>query len=178
MSSVAETSEEGGERVRSQRLSPRASSEQLLHTLAGTNPTYKLLILGRLLDRVISRQVKSLADMPLAEWKVMAMLGMLKEGTASEIAATSLSDPAEVSRAVNALEAKGMVQRGENPRNRRSALVSLTRGGQVRWRETAAQRAQLTRLIVEVLSAEERDALDDMLTRLAGAIMAAEEDIG
>lgn len=168
----------GGASSRPARVAPRAPAAHLLQTIENTNPTYKLMIVGRLLDRLISRQVKDLADLPLAEWKVMAMLGMLKEGTASEIAATSLSDPAEVSRAVNALEARGMIQREENPRNRRSTLVSLTRGGQQHWRDTAARRAQLTRRVLSSLSAEEVKALDDMLARLAAAILEAEEQIG
>ena len=158
-----------------ERASPRAAGAALLRSLENTNPTYKLMIVGRLLDRMISRQVKHFADLPLAEWKVMASLGTLKEATAAEIAATSLSDPAEVSRAVNALEGKGIVQREENPRNRRSTLVRLTREGQLRWRETAARRAQLTRMLLSAFPADEVALLDEMLIRLAGAITDADD---
>jgi DNA-binding MarR family transcriptional regulator len=72
-----------------------------------THIPYRILLLGKMIDRVTAQHIRDTA----------------------EVANVACSDRAEVSRAIGSLEQRWLVQREANPRNRKSSLVSLTAEG-------------------------------------------------
>lgn len=66
---------------------------------------YRVLMLGKMFDRLSVQQVRDRAGMSLAEWRVLAHIAVMGPKSASEVSGAALVDRAEVSRAVRSLEA-------------------------------------------------------------------------
>ncbi|MBC2776000.1 MarR family winged helix-turn-helix transcriptional regulator [Parasphingopyxis marina] len=131
---------------------------------------YRILMVGKALDRIGAQQVRDSADISLAEWRVMAHLGRLGETSASELSAAAQVDRAEVSRAVNSLAKRDFIRKRPNPANRLSQLLSLTETGEEVFDRVFAERQQFFQSITADLSREELRELDDRLYRIAGKI--------
>src|SRR5215216_2608338 len=65
---------------------------------------YRLLLLARMIDRQASRKLQAEFNISLAEWRVLAFVGVSGSSTAATIGAQGRIDRAEISRAVAALE--------------------------------------------------------------------------
>jgi DNA-binding MarR family transcriptional regulator len=128
---------------------------------------YRLLMLGKMLDRLAVQQVRDHAAMSLAEWRVLAHLAVMGSKSASEVSAAALVDRAEVSRAVGALEEGGFLTRIDNPRNRKSSLLVLTPLGQDTFRRVSGQRRDFYSALTIDITPEELDLLDGLLLRMA-----------
>ena len=73
--------------------------------------------------------------MTRTEWRVMANLGAHGSLTAAEICRITFTDKTKVSRAVQALEAAGWLQRGAVEGDRRRESLSLTEAGRILCRQ-------------------------------------------
>jgi DNA-binding MarR family transcriptional regulator len=132
-----------------------------------THLPYRLLLLAKMLDRLIAVQLRETADLTLAEWRVMAHLAVMGERSASAIASAAFVDRAEVSRAVAALQRRGLLGRRANPRNRKSALLTLTDQGIELHRRVQEQRHQFFAEVTGDLGPEELGLMDKWLLRMA-----------
>ena len=103
--------------------------EERWANVAPQNLPYHILLLSKLLDRVTAQHVRDTAGLSLAEWRAMAHVDYLGTCSASEVANLAFVDRAEVSRALHALEGRGLVRRDPHPTKRNSRLVSLTEAG-------------------------------------------------
>jgi DNA-binding MarR family transcriptional regulator len=128
---------------------------------------YRLLMLGKMLDRLSVQHVRDLAGMSLAEWRVLAHLAVMGSKSASEVSAAALVDRAEVSRAVRALEEGGFVERVDNPRNRKSNLLLLTPQGQCVYERVHKRRRAFFQSLTADISKDELALLDTLLLRMA-----------
>jgi DNA-binding MarR family transcriptional regulator len=128
---------------------------------------YRLLMLGKMLDRLASQQVRDHAGMSIAEWRVLAHLAVMGSKSASEVSAAALVDRAEVSRAVRALEESSFLTRIDNPRNRKSSLLVLTPLGQETFRRVSRQRRDFYSALTADIAPQELDLLDGLLLRMA-----------
>jgi DNA-binding MarR family transcriptional regulator len=128
---------------------------------------YRILLTGRLIDRLTTQHVREVGQLALAEWRVLAHLAAMGEKSASRISAAALVDRSEVSRAVAALERQGLIQRRPNPRNRKSHLLFLTAAGDEMFQKVQKERLRFFRTITVDLSLDERVMLDDLLLRVA-----------
>ena len=61
---------------------------------------YRVLLLGKMIDRVTAQHVRDTAQLTLAEWRVLTHVEMIGKCSAAEVASVAYSDRAEVSRAV------------------------------------------------------------------------------
>src|SRR4051812_46114389 len=68
---------------------------------------YRILLLGKMIDRVTAQHVRDTAQLSLAEWRVLTHVEMIGKCSAAEVASVAYSDRAEVSRAVGSLEKRG-----------------------------------------------------------------------
>lgn len=128
---------------------------------------YRLLMLGKMLDRLSVQHVRDQADMSLAEWRVLAHLAVMGSKSASEVSAAALVDRAEVSRAVRVLETGGYVNRLDNPRNRKSSLLVLTAQGRAVYDRVHKQRRAFFDSLTADIAKEELVQLDSLLLRMA-----------
>lgn len=128
---------------------------------------YRLLMLGKMLDRLSVQNVREQAGMSLAEWRVLAHLAVMGSRSASEVSAAALVDRAEVSRAVRELEVAGHVSRTDNPRNRKSSLLVLTPSGKGVFDRVNKQRRSFFETLTADLSKDDLEQLDGLLFLIA-----------
>ena len=93
----------------------------------------------------------------------MAHIDYLELCSAREIANLAFVDPAEVSRALRTLKEHGLVRLVDNPKNRKSSLVSLTPKGQELHGKIRSERGKIFDYWVSDLSEDERKQLDSTL---------------
>jgi len=127
---------------------------------------YRILLLGKMIDRVTAQHVRDTAQLSLAEWRVLTHVEMIGKCSAAEVASIAYSDRAEVSRAIGALEERGLVQREANPRNRKSSLVSLTEEGKAVHAAIRGERGKFYEQWLTDLNESERSAFNDGLEKV------------
>lgn len=128
---------------------------------------YRILMLGKMMDRLTAQHVRELAGLSLAEWRVLAHLAVLGEKSASELSSAALVDRSEVSRAVRDMEAQGILVKRPNPRNRKSSLLALTELGRKTYDKVYAARRAFFEEVTADLSEAELNHLDELLLRMA-----------
>jgi len=89
---------------------------------------YKVGILRKLLDRTSAESVKKFG-LTLSDWRILTHIHAAGSVTASELCERLLIDKAEASRVAAALIEKKILVRKQNPKNLRSALLSLSKKG-------------------------------------------------
>lgn len=127
---------------------------------------YRILLLGKMMDRATAQHVRDTAQLSLAEWRVLTHVEMIGKCSAAEVASVAYSDRAEVSRAVGSLEQRGFVQREANPRNRKSSLVSLTAKGKAVHAAIRGERGKFYEQWLTDLSDAERATLNTALEKV------------
>jgi len=139
---------------------------------------YRLLLLGKVMDRASANDVRAAGDLSLAEWRVLAHASQLGPCRASEIAASAFVDRSEVSRAIFALEQRGILQRVPDPRSRRGSLVSLTEAGRILHGHVQESRRRQFRHWMEDLDADELQAIEHGLLKILRRVMDDEPGAG
>ena len=128
---------------------------------------YRILLLGKMLDRLTTQHVRELAGLPLADWRIMAHLAVMGEKSASEVMSAALMDRAEVSRSVASIVANGLLAKRTNPRNRKSSLLALTDKGRAVYDKVYGERRIFFDEMTADLSDMDLSILDEMLRRIA-----------
>lgn len=130
-------------------------------------PTFHLSLVGKIMDRLTVRRLARESGMSFAQWRALSCLAMANGMTVKEVAGLAWVDKSEVSRAVAELEKMGLTTRIANPRDARTPILMCTRKGMALFREQQQKRAQFHREILQDFSAEEWQALDDSLLKMA-----------
>ncbi|MBC3843519.1 MarR family transcriptional regulator [Streptacidiphilus sp. 4-A2] len=116
---------------------------------------YGLVWAGTTLSAQVDRALVQAHDLPLSWFEVMLWLhGQSEPVAASDLGAKTLLSRSQVSRVVDSLQNRGLVERSTAPNDARSIRIALTRAG----RDTFAA-ADATRR--EALAAVFNDLLDD-----------------
>lgn len=146
--------------------STEAKSSRPVFEFGPSHIPYRILLLGKMMDRATAQHVRDTAQLSLAEWRVLTHVEMIGKCSAAEVASVAYSDRAEVSRAVGSLEQRGLVQREPNPRNRKSSLVSLTEEGKAVHAAIRGERGKFYEQWLTDLSEAERVALNAALGKV------------
>lgn len=141
--------------------------EEAWRTFGARHLPYRLLMLGKMLDRLSVQHIRDEASLSLAEWRVLVHLAVMGTKSASEVSAAALVDRAEVSRAVHSLEAGGYIVRNDNPRNRRSSLLVLTPQGQAVYDRVYKERRGFFDYLTSDFDQKALEQLDGMLLLIA-----------
>jgi DNA-binding MarR family transcriptional regulator len=104
--------------------------------------------------------------LPRPEYVVVYSLGLRDGVTARDISVSYGFPKNSLSRAINALERKGLVRRTPHPNDRRSLLVHLTAAGRRLFEETLPRFVGLQDDMLRGLSAQERETLSVLLARV------------
>ncbi len=104
--------------------------------------------------------------LPRPEYVVVYSLGLRDGVTARDISVSYGFPKNSLSRAVNALERKGLVRRTPHPNDRRSLLVHLTAAGRRLFDETLPRFVGLQDEMLRVLSDGERETLSVLLAKV------------
>jgi MarR family transcriptional regulator for hemolysin len=135
--------------------------------------------LGRQIDRLstawrreIDLRVRAfgLTD---ATWQPLLYLGRLGDGVRqTDLAAALMIENSSLVRLIDALERAGLVERLEDPEDRRSKRLWMTPSGRQIYAQVAAVHRSLADAFVVEVSAAERELCYSVLDRILRAIMA------
>jgi DNA-binding MarR family transcriptional regulator len=127
---------------------------------------YRLAVTAHTVSRALSGVYTKEFGLSIPEWRVLANLGRFGPLNAGELAEHSSLDKPKVTRALQRLEARGIVQRAIVNADRRQVRLTLTRRGRLQFRQIAALALEWEAELLGALSAADRTALDRILTKL------------
>ena len=127
---------------------------------------YRLARLAEQVSLAIAEVYSERFSLSRQEWRVLAILGARREIATKEIGPLTTLDKMQVSRAVQGLEARGIVSRSPAPDDRRERIVALTAAGRALYREIVPYALERETRLLAVLTAEEIDVLDRAMRKL------------
>jgi len=127
---------------------------------------YRINLLADTVSRSLSQIYRGRHRIGVGEWRVIATLSQFDRITAREIGERSQMHKTKVSRAVAALTERGLVARSGNPKDKRQAILRLTEAGQDLFRELEPAALAFSDRLEAGLSADDRAALERILTVL------------
>jgi DNA-binding MarR family transcriptional regulator len=143
-------------------VAPEAEASLLLENFL----PYRLAVLAHTMSRELSGVYGERFGLSIPEWRILANLGRFGPLYAGELAERSSMDKPKVTRALQRLEAGGLLRRAIDADDRRQVRLSLTRRGQSIFREIAALALDWERQFLAPLALAERKALNRILTKL------------
>lgn len=127
---------------------------------------YRLSVASNKASSLIARAYQAKFGLSIWEWRVIAVLGEGRPLTAQALCEATAMDKVTVSRAIRALDERGLVQREPNPGDKRASDVTLTaQGGEV-YAEVAPLALRYEQALLEGFSQGERDQLMALLEKL------------
>lgn len=128
---------------------------------------HRLDVLNEIVIQAMTALIARRQDLALPEWRVLATLGRARGITAKDISVAARMHKTKVSRAVAALEEKGLVSRQLNRADLREAFLSLTPKGRKAHMELTPLVLRFSRRLTETLAHDEQLALDAIMTRVS-----------
>jgi DNA-binding MarR family transcriptional regulator len=128
---------------------------------------YRLSVAANRVSRRFAERYGKRFGLSIPEWRVMAVLGRYGRLAAREVAARTAMDKVKVSRAVQALAARGMLARVADGDDARVQWLALTEAGRGVHDAIVPLARELEAELLEGLSAAEAKALRRALARIA-----------
>ena len=103
----------------------------------------------------------------------MDVLDLLESGSPrrmSELAGALRVDPSTVTRAIQRMEAEGLVQRSPAPEDGRGIAVTATELGKTRWADVAHRRYEIVEQILSPISIGDQRQLVELLGRFVTSL--------
>lgn len=127
---------------------------------------FKLAGLSSLLSRDEARQNDRAFNLKLTDWRVLVTIGRYGPVSANEVSQRTQTDKGWVSRSVNTLAERDLVTRAVDPMDNRRLNLTLSEAGQRIYSESVTAALDRQTRLLEPLSGDERQALEDLLTKL------------
>ena len=127
---------------------------------------YRLSVTSNKASSLIAKAYQARFGLTIWEWRVIAVLGEGAAMTAQAVCEATAMDKVSVSRAIRALDERGLVIRARNKQDRRASDVSLTPDGQAIYAEVAPLALDYEQKLLAAFSDEERDQLMRLLDKL------------
>ena len=128
---------------------------------------YRIILLSKLLDRCTTRMLQTDSGLSVAEWRVLAQLAISSPASVRQLAEQNWVDRAEVSRAAASLERRGLVERRENVKDRRSPLLFCTDAGRELARKVIPSRLAFHKALTDLLTEDQATVFEKALLTLA-----------
>jgi DNA-binding MarR family transcriptional regulator len=138
------------------------------------NLALHLAILGRLVDRCVSRRLNEYG-LNATRWRAIALLSLAPQSTFGELAEYAWFDRGDLSRALRKLEEDGLATRKPHPHDRRSFLFSLTPEGRKIYNSFSKDWRGFEQEFEAMFDGDELDCFNDGLARLASKCMTMSE---
>jgi DNA-binding MarR family transcriptional regulator len=132
-------------------------------TLFEASLSFLVCGLGRRIDVAAERQLRKALDIALMEWRVLEVLAVEKAAPPGRIVSVSGVHKAAVSRAVNALERRGLLKRVSAPDRGLRTQLFLTSAGHAMYRRGIGERQRAEEQLLGGLSGRQRQSLIDLL---------------
>ncbi len=127
---------------------------------------YRLSVTSNKASRLIAKAYQARFGLTIWEWRVIAVLGEGASLTAQAVCEATAMDKVSVSRAIRALDERGLVTRIRNAQDRRASDISLTAEGRAIYADVAPLALDYEQKLLAAFSDEERDQLMSLLDKL------------
>lgn len=124
---------------------------------------YRMVLAARMFDRRILQILKQHGGLSLPQWRVLSQLGLIPTATVRSLADGAAVDRAEVSRVLQELGERGLVERRDNSADLRSPIFSLTSGGREVFETARKPISSFITHLVDSVPAEDLEAADRVL---------------
>jgi len=131
---------------------------------------YRLARLAEQVSLAVAEVYSERFALTRQEWRVLAILGMRHEIATKEIGPLTTLDKMQVSRAMQGLEARGIVSRKRDPDDRRERIVSLTSTGRALYRKVVPFALERETKLLSVLTPEEIWILHRAMSKLSAEL--------
>jgi len=133
---------------------------------------YRLNVLATVVSNALAQIYAERFDLTIPGWRILATLGQYGVRTARDIATHAVMHKSTVSRAVQALESRGLVVRRPNRDDRREEWLELTAEGRRIYDALAPEALAFEDGLVSVLSPAEQKAFLALVDKLEGSARA------
>jgi DNA-binding MarR family transcriptional regulator len=127
---------------------------------------YRLSVLSNRISNAIARVYAKRFGLSIPEWRLIAVLGRFGPLSANGVAGRTYMDKVRVSRAVQRLLRRGLIERATDAADRRRSILQLSPEGAAIRAEVAPLALDIERRLLAVLPAEDRMQLDRILKLL------------
>jgi DNA-binding MarR family transcriptional regulator len=127
---------------------------------------FRLNRLAEAVSQNLSQIYRKRFQLEIPEWRVLVTVGQGNDCTAQRIAASTRMHKTRVSRAVAALEARGLIERDANAKDGRELPLRLSKAGRQVYASLVPQALQRERELLSCLSKAERRQFAQALSRL------------
>ncbi len=128
---------------------------------------YRLSVLSNRVSKAIANEYSVRFGLTIPEWRVMAVLGGTPGLSARAVAERTEMDKVQVSRAVARLLRTRRIQRSTDGEDGRVTRLSLSARGRAIYDEIVPLALQLEERFLSVLSRDERERFDALMTTLS-----------
>eukprot|EP00903_Cladosiphon_okamuranus_P001415 g1413.t1 len=132
---------------------------------------YRLNHLAETVSRSFSKIYADKYGIGIPEWRVLAMLGEHREMTARDVSQATSMHKTKVSRAVAALEKRGLILRVKNPEDQREQTLQLSSEGVAVYEDIVPRALAYSRQLEDALTEDQKAVLDDLFARLHNAAL-------
>ena len=126
---------------------------------------YRLSVASNAVSRVIARAYESRFGLKIPEWRLIAVLAEDGERTQLELVTRTAMDKVTVSRAAQALAARGLAAQTQDAKDGRSRRLKLTQEGLRLYAEVAPAALAFERQLFAGFDPAEIDRFKDLLRR-------------
>ena len=131
------------------------------------SPSFLICALANKIAVIAARNVRKLLDLSLMEWRVLAVLAVEPAASPGRIIEVSGVNKAAVSRAVSAMERRGLVTRAPAPGHGLRTQLHLTAAGHAVHDQGIGARVQAEEQLLAGLTPADRARLSSVLRQLA-----------
>ncbi len=150
---------------------PRSTSIRASHVLLDLEQflPYRISVLSNRVSGNIARLYGERYGLSIPEWRVITILALYPGSSASEVSERTAMDKVAVSRAVARLLERVFIRRETHGDDRRRSVLALSAAGFEVYETIAPLVMEITRKLMSVLTEEEEQTLERLITRLAEA---------
>jgi DNA-binding MarR family transcriptional regulator len=127
---------------------------------------YRLSVVSNKASGLIARAYQARFGLTIWEWRVIAVLGEGRALTAQAVCEATAMDKVTVSRAIRALDTRGLLTRTPSAQDRRASDVTLTAHGRAIYADIAPLALTYEATLLDGFSTEERAQLMALLEKL------------
>ena len=127
---------------------------------------YRLSILSNRISGIIAETYRDKFALSITEWRIMAVLGEYPGASADEVSVKIQIEKSIVSRALQKLLARHLVEREVDETDRRRQNLSLTKTGMEIYKQVVPVSYEYEEQLLECFSQKERETFDKLIDRL------------
>lgn len=127
---------------------------------------YRLSILSNRISALISEIYSDKFALSITEWRIMAVLGEYPDVSADEVSLKTQIEKSILSRAINKLVQRKLLQREFDPLDRRRSMLRLTATGLSVYDEVVPVSYDYEKAMVSCFTDAEREQFSEFIDRL------------